>query len=312
MQASVAAWTPSRSSHQSMHGSLAHALEVRRGRRGRLAPAIAAAVPGGVLAAAPRARVPSRRAGGAASRSGRARRRACSARRSRGRRSTIRATQSKNASALADLADAAHRVRDEGAVAEPGEAVRRERRAGDVAAARRLAGADRLDAGAAGGQRDSMRAPMKDAGGRSSVLPSTVAIGPVVGDEPEPGPGRVAGGIRPHAGDAVVLDLAVRVVAAEDPDAERVRRPRCPRSSPIDISVIVIARSSVRLTRLSRTITIGEVRDDPLAARRRRCSRSTRLGAQVEGEGDVDPLRRRPPAASGSRSRGSRPGCGGR
>ena len=55
-------------------------------------------------------------------------------------------------------------------------------------------------------------------------------------------------------GDRVVLDLAVRVVAAEDPT------PTAPSTSlssifPIDISVIVIARSSVLLTWLSRTST---------------------------------------------------------
>ena len=78
----------------------------------------------------PRARAPSRRAVAAASRCVVvARRRAGSGRRSRRPSRTIRAAQSKNASALSPLADAGHRVGDERPVAEPAEAVDAERRA---------------------------------------------------------------------------------------------------------------------------------------------------------------------------------------
>ena len=168
--------------------------------------------------------------------------------------------------------------------------VGRERRARDVAAARRLAGADRRRRWRAGGQRDSMRAPMKDAGGRSSVLPPTVAIGAVVGDEPESRPRRVAGRIRPHAGDAVVLDRAVRVVAAEDADAERV----------LDEVVLDVAHRHLghgdpaQLRRADAVVAdhhVGHVRDDPLAAADDEAVLDE-AGGQLRGERDVDPLRR--------------------
>ena len=154
---------------------LAHALQMGRGRRSCIPPAVAAAVPGGVLRAAPRARGPSRRAGGAASRSGRARPRACSAPRSRDRVSTIRATQSKNASALATSPTRLIAS----AMKEPSRS--QEKPVGREASGRprsRRSATGRRESSRrwrAGGQRDSMRAPMKDAGGRSSVLPPTVA-----------------------------------------------------------------------------------------------------------------------------------------
>ena len=126
---------------------LAHALEVGRGRRGRVPPPIAAAVPGGVLPQRPEPEAPAvvlavrplarivlalQRVAGLEAETA---------------LDDPRHPVEERLCAL-DLADPAHRVRDEGAVAEPGVAVGREARAGRVAAARRLAGSDRLDAGA--------------------------------------------------------------------------------------------------------------------------------------------------------------------
>ena len=132
MQASVAAWIPTRSSHQSVHGSC-HT----RSRYSRMTPAASlpaletAGVPVARARGAPRARGPSRRAGAAATRSCRPRLRACSARPGR---VAVAALEDDAASPVVealgalDLADTAHRVGDERAVAEPAEAVGRERR----------------------------------------------------------------------------------------------------------------------------------------------------------------------------------------
>ena len=124
-----------------------------------------------------------------------------------------------------DLADPAHRVGDERPVAQPREPVRREVRRRHVCAARVLTGPDHLDAPAGrmslvldrrihercrpgcGRSRCRRASPRRHSGRRSQV---------------RRGSRRPTRG-RAHVRDLVVLDLALRVVAAKDPDAERLR-----------------------------------------------------------------------------------------
>ena len=144
MHQSVAAWTPSRSSHQSTHGSLQWCSSQRRNERGGVPPSARNRRDGGVRREQEAEPVdlqlrPRRRVGLAVQ---------CVARiprPGRPRRARRCAHQSKNRSALSHLADLAHRVGDERAVAEPRVAVLLEVRACDVAAGRRLPGEDHLD-----------------------------------------------------------------------------------------------------------------------------------------------------------------------
>ena len=100
---------------------------------------------------------------------------------------------------------------------------------------------------------------------------------------------------------ALPLDVAHRVVAAEDADSEGGVDRRCPRSSPIDISVIAIARERRRATLLSvepqpcaKCVTIPSQPAD------RSCSPSTRLGSRSKLNEMSIPCAVRSPAASRS------------
>ena len=116
---------------------------------------------------------------------------------------------------------------------------------------------------------------------------------------------------RPRAGDGVAVDLALGLVAAEDADAERVRRRRCPSTSPIDISVIVIAAQRRAADVVVADVTLDEVRDDPFAPARDRAALD-HAQLQVEGEGDVDPLRPGPGRRRRSAVADHRPRCAAR